>query len=429
MTSTINTNVVSLTAQRSLGLSQASHTTSMQRLSSGLRINSAKDDAAGLAISDRMSSQVRGLNQAARNANDGISLTQVAESALSGSASSLQRIRELAVQSINGTNNASDRQAINQESMQLIAEMDRTAMSANFNGINLLDGSTDTLQFQVGANAHETITISTANFRTNAYGLQTVTTDSVSPHSAANLAGIAASLAANDLSLPTSVRDAWRATSLAWRAVGATAETAWLTAQDAWTEVEVSTVGSRYSLLAAGDELSSFRASEAWQNVNDQSKWEALWNTPAVLWTTPNNSAPLSHQEARLKSAAAASAYRDSQSSKFDIGTTSHFDPVSSIDLTSADSATQALGIVDGALSAISSQRAKFGALQSRFETTISNVQTTSDNLSASRSRIMDADFAVETSNLSRAQILMQAGTAMVAQANQLPQSVLSLLR
>ena len=170
MASTINTNIASLTAQRNLGVSQSSLNTSINRLSSGLRINSAKDDAAGLAISERFTTQIRGMNQAARNANDGISLAQVAEGALKSSGDILQRIRELAVQSANATNSASDREALNAEVNQLTSELDRIAKTTEFNGRKLLDGSFTSAQFQVGANANQTITATSSNFSTNSYG-------------------------------------------------------------------------------------------------------------------------------------------------------------------------------------------------------------------------------------------------------------------
>src|SRR5574343_251140 len=170
MAATINTNVASLTAQRNLGMSQSSLNTAIQRLSSGLRINSAKDDAAGLAISERFTSQIRGLNQAVRNANDGISLAQTAEGALKASGDILQRVRELAVQSANASNSAGDRQALQQEVGQLVAELDRISQTTEFNGQKLLDGTFGTQQFQVGANANQTIVAATANLRTSVYG-------------------------------------------------------------------------------------------------------------------------------------------------------------------------------------------------------------------------------------------------------------------
>src|SRR6218665_4033285 len=170
MASIINTNIASLTAQRNLGLSQSSLNTSIQRLSSGLRINSAKDDAAGLAISERFRSQIRGLNQAVRNANDGISLAQTTEGALKSSGDILQRVRELAVQSANATNSSSDRQALQAEVSQLVSELDRIAQTTEFNGAMLIDGSFGTQPFQVGANANQTIVAATANLRTSRYG-------------------------------------------------------------------------------------------------------------------------------------------------------------------------------------------------------------------------------------------------------------------
>ncbi|RYF13006.1 MAG: flagellin, partial [Comamonadaceae bacterium] len=178
MASTINTNLSSLTAQRNLGLSQSSLNTSIQRLSSGLRINSAKDDAAGLAISERFTSQIRGLNQAVRNANDGISLAQTAEGALKASGDILQRVRELSVQSANATNSAGDRKAIQAEVGQLLSELDRISVTTEFNGQKLLDGSFGSATFQVGANANQTITATTGNFRTGTYGTQLTTSAS-----------------------------------------------------------------------------------------------------------------------------------------------------------------------------------------------------------------------------------------------------------
>jgi flagellin len=170
MSSTINTNINTLTAQRNLGMNQASLSTSIARLSSGLRINSAKDDAAGLAISDRLNAQIKGLNQAVRNANDGISLAQTAEGALKASTDILQRVRELAVQSANATNSAGDRQALQAEVGQLVSELDRISQTTEFNGSKLLNGTFGTQQFQVGANANQTITAATANLRTAVYG-------------------------------------------------------------------------------------------------------------------------------------------------------------------------------------------------------------------------------------------------------------------
>jgi flagellin len=274
MPQTINTNLVSLNAQRSLNASQGSLTTSMQRLSSGLRVNSAKDDAAGLAIAERMNTQIRGMNVAARNANDAISLAQTAEGAIGKLAEMLQRMRELAVQSKNATNTTSDQAALDAEYQQLAQEIDRTIGSTTFNGRQILSAQAGTQTYQIGPQPSDTVDVVT-----------------------------------EDLSAATSI-------------------------------------GS-----------------------------------------------------------------------------------VTGGDITSVTAASQAMVDIDAALTVVNSQRALYGAAQNRFEAIISTLQVSAENLSAARSRIMDADYAAETAALSRAQILQQAGTAMVAQANALPQQVLQLLR
>jgi flagellin len=280
MAFTINTNINSLNAQRNAGMNQSSLATSMQRLSSGLRVNSAKDDAAGLAIATRMDAQYRGINVAVRNANDGISLAQTAEGGLQTLTDMVQRMRELAVQAANSTNQTGDLSALNQEYTQLAAEVARTVSSVQFNGQSLLDATGD-YTFQVGANSGQTIVVS--------------------------------------------------ATQLAI------------------------TGGALTGIYGAG--------------------------TASALTTTG----------------------------------------------TSANAAN--ISALDDALTAINGTRANLGAVQSRFTNTINFLQTAAENQAAAKGRIMDADFASETSNLSRAQILQQAGTAMIAQANQLPQGVLALLR
>ena len=281
MPMTINTNLLSLNAQRNLNRSQTALATSMQRLSSGLRVNSAKDDAAGLAIAERMDTQVRGMNVAVRNANDGISLAQTADGALASVSDTLQRMRELAVQARNSTNSSSDRDSLNQEFSQLGSEIQRVLGGTTFNGSAILAGGAGTLTFQVGANVGATDTISVAT---------------------------------NDLTQASTI-----------------------------TNVTASTVviDSTASAVAVGSVITN----------------------------------------------------------------------------------------LDVAIDAINSQRATFGASQNRFAAVVSNLQISAENQSAARSRIMDADFAAETANLSRAQILQSAGTAMVAQANQAPQGVLKLLQ
>jgi len=281
MAQTINTNVASLNAQRNLSASQSSLSTSMQRLSSGLRINSAKDDAAGLAIAERMNAQVRGMNVAIRNANDGISLAQTAEGALSKVGDALQRMRELAVQSRNATNSSSDKDSLNKEFGALQSEISRVLGGTSFNGKKMLGSDATTLTFQIGANT---------------------TAD----------------------------------------------DTVQLTTED----------------MTANSDIT------------------AVTGSTAVIDSTA----------------------------------------------TSGDIAT-VIDNIDTAIDTINDQRATFGATQGRFDAIIANLQQGVEAQSAARSRIMDADFASETANMSRAQILQQAGSAMVAQANQLPQQVLSLLR
>jgi len=483
MASTINTNINSLTAQRNLSSSQLSLATSMQRLSSGLRINNAKDDAAGLAISERFTSQIRGLNQAARNANDGISLAQTAEGALSSSSTILQRVRELAVQSANATNSASDRKAINAEANQLLSELDRVATTTQFNGKNLLDGSSSTSVFQVGANANQTITTTTSNFRTNTYGAQLAQSTNVA--AAATATAIAGAVVINGQKSATVTLGALDLSAAnAATAINAQTESTGVvaTARNI-AELKFTTNSGTVALDVKGlnttavsvsfaaptnDAAGLASAVNAFNDVTATTGITAELNTNKdgiVLRSVggdnidlKNNSATavatLAAQDSTQATltfgaaftagatggtAVAVGAVELASEKSFSIGTsasalftanaTSTLNAVNSIDLSTVDGATTALKIADAALASVNGQRAKFGAIQSRFESTVSNLAVTSENASASRSRIQDADFALETANLSRSQILQQAGTAMVAQANQLPQGVLALLR
>ncbi|MDD5029482.1 MAG: flagellin [Rhodoferax sp.] len=506
MASTINTNVQSLTAQRNLATSQLSLTTSMQRLSSGLRINSAKDDAAGLAISERFTSQIRGVNQAARNANDGISLSQVAEGALGSSSSILQRIRELAVQSANATNSASDRAALNAEVGQLTAELDRIAKTTQFNGQNILDGSFTSATFQVGANANQTIIATTANFSTSKYGNNRIGSEiatstggpgdlvlgtlSKGTNPSTAVAQGTSAIGADQLIVTGATGKATINIGLASSAkttaasINAQAGTTGVTAT-ARTSIDLTAFSAAggYTLSLVSNNASSTPATIAFNigttlntpdglasgvtAFNDKSSSTgvtAKLNSGGTGITLTNdtgedifitNNSPDTGGSFTVGAAGVigptAQAYvtgalsLDSDKS-FGIetssgtvgGGTSFFTDVTaasqlqgadSLDVSTVDAATRTLSTVDSSISVIASQRAKFGALQSRFETTIMSLNTTSENLSASRSRIQDADFAMETANLSRTQILQQAGTAMVAQANQLPQQVLKLLQ
>jgi flagellin len=498
MASTINTNISSLTAQRNLSMSQASLATSMQRLSSGLRINSAKDDAAGLAISDRMTSQIRGSTQAARNANDGISLAQTAEGALGSAGSILQRVRELAVQSANATNSSSDRAALNAEVGQLTSELDRIAKTTQFNGQNLLDGTFGSATFQVGANANQTITATTANFSTSKYGNNRIgsiaaatagaagdlTTGSVpGANISVGVAGAASTIAAD----ATFAINGAGGSATIGIAAGSSAKTvaASINAQtgatgvtaSARTEVDATglTVSDNFSMTITSDNSVAVTISfstgaladadglsagiTAFNDKTSQTGVTAKLNqagTGITLTNASGNDIAITNNSATgavtvggaAAAAAGGQAYVtgavtvDSDKTFGIISTTgaagtsyflgnvgSQLQGANTLDVSTVASATRTLSTVDSALSAVNSQRASFGALQARFETAITNLHTTSENLSASRSRIQDADFAVETANLSRSQVLQQAGTAMVAQANQLPQGVLSLLK
>ena len=485
MAATINTNVASLTAQRNLGMSQASLNTSIQRLSSGLRINSAKDDAAGLAISERFTSQIRGLNQAVRNANDGISLAQTAEGALKASGDILQRVRELGVQSANATNSAGDRKAIQAEVGQLLSELDRISTTTEFNGQKLLDGSFGSATFQVGANANQTITATTGNFRTTTYGAQLNATKLV--EAAATATSLAGTVVIAGLQTKTATLTATDTAATAAAAINALADATGVTASARnVSELKFAATGA-ISLAVKGDNTTAANVTfnvtgntaaglaEAVKALNDvasQTGVTAKLNaaTDGIVLTNEagsdinlaNNSAAAGITLAALNAegtlagasgapvfgAATAAAAAASVISRgtlefnsdkgYSLTGTSALAPttaaaslkaVNTIDVSTVEGSAKALKIIDAALSSVNGQRASFGALQSRFETTVNNLQSTSENMSASRGRIQDADFAAETANLSRSQILQQAGTAMVAQANQLPQGVLALLR
>ena len=384
MAAIINTNVVSLNAQRNLTSSQNALATSLQRLSSGLRINSAKDDAAGLAISERMSSQIRGLNQAARNANDGISMAQTAEGALGEIGNNLQRIRELAVQSRNASNSASDRQALNNEVQQLKSEIDRVSSSTSFNGIKLIDGSFTNQSFQVGANVGETITISSlVDAQSSSLGTSTSST--------ANVTGVAATaftaITAGDLTV--------NGVSVGAVAAGGNAAT-----QGANIAAAINTVSSTTNVTATADAAGKVTLT----NISGSNTVVAFAGASATTATTGLTAGTTTASSSTVAG-------------------------FSTVDISTTWGADTAIAAMDSALSALNAGRADLGAYQNRFSSAISNVQTTSENLSASRSRIVDTDFAAETASLSRNQVLQQAGTAMLTQANAMPQSVLSLLR
>ena len=389
MALTINTNVASLNAQRNLGASQSNLNKSMQRLSSGLRINSAKDDAAGLAISDRMTAQIRGLNQATRNANDGISLAQTAEGALQESTNILQRMRELAVQSANDTNSASDRSSLNDEVGQLKAELDRIAQTTEFNGTNVLDGSMSNAVFQVGANAGANQTIS--------FGIT--------------------SAKAEDLGAEGVEAVAETAAEGSWNGFEITAKTGGLAGNksyDVVVKAAATSSGTLSATLANGTLTVTLAAA-------------AASNTATAIGAAISGVTGLN---ATVDVSGAGTVSTDSSGSLtlnggFDQIMTKTVDQVS---VASRDAALGAIKSIDQALADVDTVRGGLGAVQNRFESTIANLNNVSENLSAARSRILDADIAQETSAMTKNNILQQAGVSILAQANQAPQLALSLL-
>jgi flagellin len=373
---------MSLNAQRNLATSSDEMATSLQRLSSGMRINGAKDDAAGLAISQRFTAQIRGLSTAIRNAGDAVSLTQTAEGALGSVTSNLQRMRELAVQASNGTNGQVDRDALNAEYTQLRNEVQRIADQTVFAGVKLLDGSFSGVNFQVGANVGEVITIqSLANVSTGTLG-GTFTRFEGSA-AASSITGFATAIAAGDLTI--------NGTS-----VGAIA-------------------GAGSAQERAGQLVSAINAVSATTGVG------ASYDSATGNYTLSSGAA--------ITVGGASATVALSGFAAGAVGTSTSTTGMNSTNLSSYTGSQQALGVLDNALTAVNSSRATIGAINSRFDSVISNLRSTTENLSASRSRIQDTDFAQETARLTRAQVLQQAGVAMLAQANAAPQQVLSLLR
>lgn len=495
MPQVINTNVASLNAQRNLNTSQSSLATSLQRLSSGLRINSAKDDAAGLAISDRMTAQIRGLNQAVRNANDGVSLAQTAEGALSQSSGLLQRMRELSIQSANSTNSASDRAALQSEVNQLKSELNRVASTTTFNGLKVLDGSFQNQSFQVGSNANETINVSISGAAATDLANYGVTGTSTSANQGTGQASAAAAASgANVIAAQTlTVSGAAGTTTVAVSAgdsaytvatkANAVSGTTGVTAKatNTTTLSGLSASGTVTLTLGSGSTTSTISAAVTTTDLSSLSKAiNNVTGTTGITASVSGGTLTLTQADGKdirldnfthatsagatiaatgagadavtltdggndsttvagtvkfssSESYSVSSSVANSAGSILDVAAntavSSAASYVSSIDIGTAAGAQSAIDVLDSALAKVSSIRSDLGAIQSRFESTITNLQTTSENLSGARSRIQDADFAAETAALTRNQILQQAGVAMLAQANALPNNVLSLLR
>jgi flagellin len=479
----INTNVMSLNAQRNLSTSGSQLATSLQRLSSGLRINSAKDDAAGLAISSRMTTQINGLTQAARNANDGISLAQTTESALQEVSNNLQRIRELAVQSANATNSDSDRSALDQEVQQRLAEVNRIATQTSFNGRKVLDGSFGNATFQVGANVGETISVGlatsvkTADIGAISQATGTVDLSTVMGTTAATPAVAAVWTSALDTtaSIDFSTTNATftvggdvvsLTTDYTGDVPGLLADIQTAVGADVtvgtdgsgnvtFTAVTAGAAGTAAVAMAGADASGSATTAGA-DLVAASTTSLTLAATEFTLAVGSGTAVDLAGTYATAQDLADAinskvgGAYASIDSSNqlvlsgaddltiagaeagtlgLTAGAVAASGSLSTVDVLDVDGANDAIQRIDSALTSVSGLRSTLGAIQNRFDSVINSLQAVSENLSASRSRIQDTDFAAETAALTRAQILQQAGTAMVAQANSVPQNVLSLLR
>jgi len=481
----INTNVASLNAQNQLSRSQSQNDQALQRLSSGLRINSAKDDAAGLAISTRFQSQISGLNVATRNANDGISLAQTAEGGLDEITNNLQRIRELAVQSANATNSASDRSALNAEVQQRIAEIDRIASQTSFNGLKVLDGNFGTDAFQVGANAGETISINlsqgvragqigqiaeqeSAN-RVDGNSTSGTGTIAVGTGAAVNIgASVGGTEAGQSSSSAFAKAEAIKSAGIAGLTVEAetTAEFTIIdttgtgsganytleingvtvldqdqenngvltvaqikdaiNAESSETGVVASLSGSDLTLTAAdGRDITINQIVAGGAGGGLTAAAGTTLGTTAGATTTNGGKLTLSASE-KITIAGDGVALGFANNNTVIAKDTS---TLSSVKVDTVANANDAIKRIDSAITTVNGLRGALGAIQNRFESTIANLATTSENLSASNSRILDADFAAETANLAKSQVLQQAGISVLAQANARPQQVLSLLQ
>ncbi|MDY0249513.1 MAG: flagellin [Pseudomonas sp.] len=495
MALTVNTNIASLNTQRNLSSSSNALATSLQRLSTGSRINSAKDDAAGLQISNRLTSQINGLGVAVRNANDGISLAQTAEGALQQSTNILQRMRDLSLQSANGSNSTTERQALNQEVGQLKEELNRIADTTTFGGQKLLNGDFGTKLFQVGAQANETIgvSINSASAREVGANRQDLAGNTLGVITAA-ATDAGATVASAGLTITGSAGTAVTGVIAAGSAAAAAASINLVTGKtgvsaDARSGVELSglSAAGTVSFSLAGDGGSTNTAAVS-AVIADPSDMRALATAINAQSAKTGISATLTSNNSKLElinekgedivfsgfnhsgasgetltlnkldydgnvdsavtdnlvqggdvTARVTGSIRMDSSSAFQItaadatlattgSTLSTLAAVEDVNISTASGAQNAISVIDAAIAGIDSNRAALGAVQNRFENTISNLQSIGENVSAARGRIQDTDFAAETANLSKNQILQQAGTAILAQANQLPQAVLSLL-
>ena len=400
MSLVLNTNINSLVAQNSLASSGLQLSSALQQLSSGLRVNTAADDAAGFAIAQGMTSQIDGLNQAAQNANDGVSLTQTASGAMSEVTKDLQTMRDLAVESLNATNSANDRADLNAQFAQLAADINNVAANTQFNGVNLLDGSFQGADFQIGANAGQIISVSSiASTSTSAIGNYYTTAAATGAY--AGTAANKGDTASFDITVGTNAQittgnvtltgnqatDVKNVASAINEAVGSTYGIV-ATVNAAGTGIDLSTAqGTAQTVTVAVDAASTFATNTLTQNGLGLDASYTLGSAAGAAKTLSNT------------------------------------------DVTSVDNSNLVLISVDNALQQLATSSAQLGAYQNRFQAAIEGLNTTATNLSNAKSSIVDTNYAQATSNLSKAQILQQAGTSMVAQANTIPQNILTLLQ
>ena len=490
----INTNLSAIAAQNSLRTSSLNQTTAMERLSSGVRINSAKDDAAGLAISTRMTANIRGLAAAIRNANDGISLTQTAEGSLASISDNLQRIRELAVQSANSTNYSTDRAALNAEAAQLVSEIDRVASNSTFNGIKLLDGSYQDQSLQVGAGneANDRISVSIASAKSSSLGVGGGSSYNTSITSAAvgatamlsgglsingfvvgasntdgvsstgsDASGIAVAAAINAVSGQSAVVATVQKTQLAGTTVADGAQAALASGAVLINGVNIGAIEAAASPVARGAQMTgainaksgqtgvvaTFSTTTGAVNLSaldgrniaitattgtTQTGTGLTFTEGADVTTITRSTVKLASSNAAgitIAGITAASLTASGLTAGYTASTATAGAGVSTIDLSTAAGSQTALSTLDKAINSITDSRASMGAYQNRLTASVANLENSSMNLQASRSRILDTDYAKETTNLAKAQIIQQAATAMLAQANQSAQSVLALLK
>jgi flagellin len=500
MALSVVTNTASLNAQRNLTKSGEGLATSMQRLSSGMRINSAKDDAAGLQISNRLTSQINGLAVAQRNANDGISIAQTAEGAMQASTDILQRMRELSLQSANGSNSTTDRESLDKELTQLQTELTRIAETTSFGGQQLLDGSFGSKSFQVGANANEVISMSLTDISADAIGSARTdlagasaglgqvtaagpgTTTIPNGVTAGTLEILGNNATAESITISLSDSAATIANNInnVTNSTGVSAQantTAELILNDVTAQIGFSLNGNSVSFdtTSAADDAAALNTAISTINgagtavtasLNDAGDGILLnaadgsdiqlvnfvsnsgTDTDATVEAFDYDGASTGLTPVTISGAAASATDSVTVGGTIRLDSTSAFSTTSSVDTISAattatnsgfigvdtlDITTQggsqdALAVIDAALAQIDNERADLGALQNRFSYTISNLANVQENVSASRSRIQDTDFAVETAQMTKNQILQQAGTSILAQANQLPQAALSLI-